>query len=278
MPSVSIIIPVYNRTAVFKRAVESVLAQTYRDFELIIVDDGSTIDVKKYLPIDPRIKFIKQKHRGVSAARNKGLKLAQGQYICFLDSDDRWLPKKLEKQLAYLRQHPEFVIAQTEEIWLRNGQRVNAMKKHAKEAGDIFERSLELCLVSPSAVIIKKELLNEVGFFDETLPACEDYDLWLRITAKYPVGLLKENLIEKYGGHADQLSHLYPVMDKFRVKSIRKLLRESALLPRQRGQALNVLAQKSRVIAQGAWKRKKFLTGIYYFLLSAHSSNRYALL
>lgn len=275
---ISIIIPVYNRTALLTRAVQSVLAQSYRNFELIIIDDGSDVDVSKYLPLDQRIMLVRQKHRGVSAARNRGIKLAKGEYLCFLDSDDYWLPEKLKKQLAYLQRHPEFSIAQTEEIWIRNGKRVNAMKKHAKSGGDIFERSLELCLISPSAVIIKKKLLDKVGLFDETLPACEDYDLWLRITAKQAVGLLSEPLIEKYGGHSDQLSRFYPIMDRFRVKSLRNLLRHGQLNNRQKKQAQAVLAQKSLVIAKGAWRRKKIFSSGYYFLIAMHSSNGRSLL
>lgn len=257
------IIPVYDRTLQLKAAVDSVLAQTFKDFEIFVIDDGSTVDIRSFVVTDPRVKIVRQKNRGVSAARNAGIKLAKGKYITLLDSDDTWLPEKLAKQVKYMEQHPELLISQTEDIWIRNDQRVNPHNKHQKKAGDIFVNSLELCLISPSAVIMRKELFDKVGLFDETLPACEDYDLWLRVTSRYPVGLLPEQLIIRYAGHSDQLSVRYWGMDRFRVKSLRKILNMN--ISREQIIAVKkVLFSKLCILTAGAAKRRHLFTCLYY--------------
>lgn len=256
-PEVSVMIPTFNRRNVLRRAVGSVLAQTFRDFELIVVDDGSTDGTQKIVgaycspksvaepvlnaldesalfvagntPLHAGVKhlqFIRQKHRGVSSARNAGIRRACAELIAFLDSDDEWLPEKLERQVQFFRDHPKSKIVQTEEIWIRNGRRVNPMKKHKKYGGRIFKHCLPLCIVSPSAVMMKRELFDEVGLFDESLPACEDYDLWLRIACRYPIDLIDEPLIIKYGGYADQLSRTIPTLDRYRIQSLVKILSE----------------------------------------------------
>jgi glycosyltransferase involved in cell wall biosynthesis len=238
-------------------AVESVLAQSFRALELIVIDDGSsdgTVDrLQKYAA---SLRLISQERRGVAAARNYGVRSAQGRYVAFLDSDDLWLSDKLEIQTAFMAQHPEIHICQTEEIWIRHGRRMNPKAKHQKPSGDIFRRSLELCLVSPSAVMMTRELFNGVGGFDETLPVCEDYDLWLRIAAEYRVGLIPMALVIKRGGHADQLSRSVWGMDRYRVQSLRNLLR-SGLRDEKREWALEALTRKVSVLRQGAQKRGK---------------------
>ncbi len=256
-PFVSVIIPVYNRYDFVRRAIDSVLSQTYRNFELIVVDDGSTDDTSRVKSdYGDRIRYVRHPdNRGVAAARNTGIREAAGEWIALLDSDDWWLPEKLEEQINYLLDHPQFPIAQTEEIWIRNGRRVNPRKIHEKEEGYIFPRSLQLCLISPSAVIIKRELLDEVGLFDESLPAAEDYDLWLRITYKYEVGLLRKPLIVKIGGHPDQLSRTTPVIDRYRIEAIRKILRAGVLDTEQRKLAIEELTKKCRIVKNGALKR-----------------------
>ena len=190
-PLVSVIIPTYNRGWIIKEAIDSVMVQDYRDFELIIVDDGSTDNTPDILnSYRGDIKVFRQENQGVSAARNRGLAAASGRFIAFLDSDDLWLPRKLRRQVDFFSSNPDACICQTEEIWIRNNMRVNPKKRHKKPRGMIFEPSLALCLVSPSAVMIRRSLFEEVGGFDETLPACEDYDLWLRISCRYPVYLI----------------------------------------------------------------------------------------
>ncbi len=253
--TISVVIATRNRAAKVVRAAASVLAQTVRPLEVIVVDDGSTDDSGERLAKLPGVTYVWRPAAGVSAARNFGAGAARGEWLAFLDSDDLWLPGKLAAQMRYHHRHPDIAASQTGEIWIRNGVRVNACKHHEKPSGDIFAPSLERCLVSPSAVMLRRRLFLEAGGFDEELPVCEDYDLWLRLGARIPFGLVDEPLVVKYGGHQDQLSRRYWGMDRFRVRSIDKLLTSAVLADGQRAAAVRVLAHKCAVLAGGARKR-----------------------
>ena len=268
-PLVSVIIPTYNRGWVLQEAVESVLAQDFDDFELIVVDDGSTDNTRDILASYADIIVLGQPNQGISAARNNGVTHARGALIAFLDSDDLWLPQKLMVQVEFFQQNPETLICQTQETWVRNGRRVNAGRRHQKQSGMFFERSLELCLVSPSAVMMKKAFFKEMGGFDESLPACEDYDLWLRINARHPIDLIDQPLIVKRGGHDDQLSSK-PGLDKYRISSIKKLLDGGDLSPAQKIAAIRVLMQKSRIYIEGCRKRGRMGEAEFYQDLVTH--------
>jgi len=253
---VSVIIPTFNRRDFVREAVASVLDQQRVDFELIVVDDGSTDGTEAALdPLVDRLRYIRQDNRGVSAARNAGAARARGEWLAFLDSDDLWLPDKLAVQLAYGAAHPDMRICQTGETWLRNGVRVNPCAHHRKPDGDVFVPSLRRCLVSPSAVMMRRDLFDAAGGFDESLPACEDYDLWLRIARTTPVALIDQPLVIKRGGHADQLSRRHWGMDRFRVRTLRKLLDDPTLDPLRRRAVQGVLAEKCAILAHGAAKR-----------------------
>jgi hypothetical protein len=206
-------------------------------------------------PIRDQLRLLSQTNRGVSAARNTGARVARGEWLAFLDSDDIWLPDKLCAQMAFVREHPETRICQTGEIWIRNGVRVNPCNHHRKPDGDVFLPGLRRCLVSPSAVMIRRDLFEAAGGFDESLPACEDYDLWLRLAWQTPVPLIDRPLVIKRGGHADQLSRRYWGMDRFRVRSLQRLLAEPALSATQREAVRAVLTEKCAILAQGATKR-----------------------
>ena len=268
-PTVSVIIPTYNRWPMVGEAIESVLAQSYRSWELIVVDDGSTDDTSERLALyGSKIKYISRQRSGVAAARNHGIASATGQYVAFLDSDDLWMPRKLEVQTAFMEQHPNVQICQTEEIWIRRGVRVNPKAKHAKPSGDIFRSSLDLCLVSPSAVMMSTPLFTESGGFDESFPVCEDYDLWLRISVHCSVPLIPVSLVVKRGGHSDQLSHSTWGMDRYRVLSLRKLLATGLRGPK-REWAIGALKRKISVLCQGARKRgKEYEATAYESILS----------
>ncbi len=263
-PLVSVIIPTFNRGWVLREAIDSVLAQDFKDFELIVVDDGSTDNTGPILDsYNQDLIVLRQSNRGVSAARNRGIAAAEGRLIAFFDSDDLWLPRKLSSQVDFFNSNPTAVINQTEEIWIRNGVRVNPKSRHHKFSGMIFERSLALCLVSPSAVMIKKNLFSKVGVFDESLPACEDYDLWLRISCQYPVHLIDTPLIMKRGGHADQLSKA-PGLDKFRIQALKKIIESGQLEPDSYRAAVRTLEEKCAIFAAGCRKRGKDAEAGYY--------------
>ena len=263
-PLVSVIIPTYNRGWVLREAIDSVLAQDFKDFELIVIDDGSTDDTDLILsPYQNHIIVHKQANQGVSSARNTGISLSSGTFIAFLDSDDLWLPDKLSVQIDFFVSNPDTAICQTEEVWIRNGVRVNPKKKHKKPSGMIFEPSLHLCLVSPSAVMLRRWIFEAAGMFDENLPACEDYDLWLRIGCKYPVYLIETPHTVKRGGHADQLS-ISPGLDQYRIQSLVKLLNAKMLSRNQAAAAVKVLREKCDIFANGCMKRGRIGDAEFY--------------
>ncbi len=264
LPTVSVILPTHNRAWCVKKAIDSVLCQDYPEIELIVVDDGSTDHTRELLSgYAGRLKIIEIPHSGVSAARNRGIEAAGGELISFIDSDDRWLPSKITRQVEFFCNNPEILICQTQETWIRKGRRVNPKKRHKKKEGWIFVDSLALCLISPSAVMMRRELFDIIGNFDESLPACEDYDLWLRTTSRFPVGLIEDPLVVKYGGHTDQLSAM-PGLDRFRIISIKNIL-ERILLPDTWAKAAaRTLCMKCDIYASGCEKRKKFGEASYY--------------
>ena len=258
MFTVSVIIPAYNRCQLLRRALLSVYKQTVQAEEIIVIDDGSTDGTEEMLGKEfPDVKYTFQENAGVSAARNLGIRQAKGEWLAFLDSDDEWLPEKLEKQLASLENNPEMRICHSDEIWKRDGVRVNAMNKHNKKGGWIFQHCLPLCAMSPSSIIIHRSIFAQVGLFDIALPACEDYDLWLRITARYPVLFIDQPLIVKYGGHDDQLSSKYWGMDRFRIVALEKILVEDCLAIEDQRAAALMLIKKVSIYLQGAKKRNK---------------------
>jgi glycosyltransferase involved in cell wall biosynthesis len=269
MAAVSVIIPTFNRAHKIARAVASVLYQTFADYETLVIDDGSEDTTSKALaPFLPHIQCITHsKNLGVSAARNTGIRASDSPLIAFLDSDDYWLPDKLATQVSFFSEHPEAVACQTEERWIRRGVRVNPMKKHFKPSGEIFEPCLKLCVVSPSAAVVKRSLLEEVGVFDEDFPVCEDYDLWLRISWKYPIWLIPEPLVIKEGGSPDQLSRSIEGMDRYRIRAIARLLGSGCLGERQTEAALKELHFKCRVYGNGCMRRGKKKEGEYYLNL-----------
>jgi glycosyltransferase involved in cell wall biosynthesis len=272
---VSVIIPTCNRARVLPRALDSVLQQTLAADEIIVIDDGSTDGTAELVRRRyPQVRLLQQRNRGVSAARNRGIEQAGCDWIALLDSDDRWLPTKLEAQCGLLQQHPGHRLCHTEEIWIRNGRRVNPMRKHRKSGGRIYSQCLPLCVISPSAALIRRSLLEESGLFDESLPACEDYDLWLRICAREPVLFVETPQIEKYGGHDDQLSRRHWGMDRFRIRALEKLLQSDLLTPAQRQETVATLLEKAAILEQGARKRGKLERADGYARLIARYGGR----
>ena len=255
---VSVIIPTFNRLSLISRAIDSVLKQTFKPFEIIVVDDGSSDNTSAFIKNNYKsVKLIKQKNLGVSKARNVGIKNSSGDWIALLDSDDEWKKNKLEVQTKSLSEYDYYSVCHTNEIWIRNGTRVNQKKRHQKYGGNIFDKCLDICRIYPSSIIFQKNIINEVGWFDENLSICEDYDLWLRITANFKILFIDKPLIIKYGGHSDQLSKSVNGIEAYRIKSLENLLSNTRLIKDYKRLAIEMLITKLRIYKKGLLKRQK---------------------
>ena len=255
--NISVVIPSYNRKDFLKRSIDSAINQTKKPLEIIVVDDGSTDGTETMIKSDyDFVKFIKQKNKGVSAARNIGIKVSIGEWICFLDSDDEWKKDKLEKQINAMKSNPGYKFFHSNEIWIKNGLRINQKKKHKKYGGDIFDKCLDMCRISPSSVMIDKTVFDEVGNFNEDLVVCEDYELWLRICDKYRVFFIDEPLIIKYGGHQGQLSYSIESIENHRIKALEYLILEN-LNRKNKRHAIQMLLSKLNIYLKGLVKRRK---------------------
>ncbi len=255
---ISVIVPTLNRRDLIKRALDSVCSQSYPLYETIVVDNGSTDDtVSMIFESYPAVKVLNEKRVGVSIARNAGIRSAKGDWFAFLDSDDAWHPKKIERQLnLYSSVEKDVRLIHTAEIWYKNGNFLNQKEKHRKSGGNIFEECVRLCCISPSSSLIRRDLFEDIGFFDEELPACEDYDFWLRVSSQEEVLFLDEPLTIKYGGHEDQLSKKYWGMDRFRVRALEKIISQGKLTDEQVRLVLKSLLERLDIIYEGAQKRK----------------------
>ncbi len=269
MPAISVIIPTYNRAEMLERAIDSVLMQSCQDFELLVIDDGSTDDTfAKIKSYEYPIIYIKQENKGAAAARNAGIKAAKAEFLAFLDSDDWFLQGKLALQLTAMRDNPEFLVSHTQEKWLRRGKHLNQKKRHRKEGGDLFGRCLELCVVGMSTIMARRQLFDLAGMFDESLPCCEDYELWLRVSARQPFLLVDKPLTVKEGGRPDQLSVQYRQgMDKFRIDSLRNLLKSGILSEKQMSLTKAELARKCLIYGNGCLKHGRHAEGEKYLAI-----------
>jgi glycosyltransferase involved in cell wall biosynthesis len=254
-PAISVIIPNYNRRHIIGRALDSVLLQTLPALEIIVVDDGSTDQSLEFIKNRyPSIRLLTQEHKGVSAARNLGIRASQGDWLALLDSDDAWFKEKLALQYKAVSQNNTYKIIHTNEIWMRDNSPLKQKKKHRKYGGHIYQHCLPLCAMSPSSIMIHRNVFDDIGFFDEELPVCEDYDLWLRICSRYPVLFLQQALITKHGGHDDQLSQQYWGMDRYRIRALAKILNTTNLNPADHQATVETMLKKIELFLKGAKK------------------------
>lgn len=262
----SVIIPTFNRKPFLKKAIDSVLDQNYQNFELIVVDDGSNDNTDKLISSykDKRLTCLRQNNTGVSSARNKGLKAAKGDFIAFLDSDDWWESNKLQRALDHISEFSDISIFHTEEVWFRKGKLLTQKQKHKKPSGEVYKNALPICCISISTVLIKKEVFSDIGTFDESFEACEDYDFWLRATAKYKVKLIPEYLTLKDGGRPDQLSSRIWGLDRFRIKALEKIINSGTLSKEYLEATIHELKKKCEIFASGCEKHQKLKEAEYY--------------
>jgi len=259
---ISIIITTYNRAYCLGEAIQSVLDQDYfvgypttNPFELLVIDNGSTDKTQELVKsFGKPVSYFFIEQKGVSVARNLGLSHSQEKYIAFLDSDDIWEKNKITSQMNVMKTLTHTMVCYTEEIWIRHGKFVNPKKKHKKYSGWIFDKVLPLCLLSLSSAMFRREVFETIGVFDERLPACEDYDLGIRLAHRYPFHLIPKPLIVKRGGHADQLSRQYWGMDRFRIKALEKALKLD-LTPDQERLVKEEIVKKCEILVNGFRKR-----------------------
>jgi glycosyltransferase involved in cell wall biosynthesis len=269
-------VPVFNRFKVTADAVASVLFQTFSDLELILVDDGSTAAMDSLtdrFSQDPRFRYIRIEHSGKPGhVRNKGAEFARGEYLAFLDSDDIWLPQKLQRQVEVLRRVNEGThdgrrvpLVHTREFWLRGEKLVSQKKQRHARRGNVFGDALQKCTIGPSTTLMEKRVFEELGGFRSDLEIAEDYEFWLRLTALYPVEYIEEPLIVKRAGHGPQLSQKYEQIEIFRLDALRGLVEdrwfarnadsEAAESPDTQNRAEEEYARKCRIYAEGCRKR-----------------------
>ena len=255
--SVSVIIPTYNRAKFLTRSIDSVLNQTHQA-HCIVVDDGSTDETHRILTsYKSKIDVLRlDQNKGVSHARNIGILHANSNWISFLDSDDQWHSNKLKNQLDFYKHHPYFSILQSQENWIRNDEKVNKKKHFNKVSGFIWDICLNRCMISPSSVLIKKDVFNSFDLFDESLPICEDYDLWLRLSRFLLVGLEDSFSLNKFAGHENQLSTSFEVMDRFRLIALKKALKNETH-PNFITKLQDLVSLKDQILTKGKLKRGK---------------------
>ena len=258
---ISVIMPAYNRVATLARAIDSVIAQSYKVTEIIVVDDGSSDATSEVAKVYPEVLLLRQTNMGVSSARNNGVMMAEGDWIAFLDSDDTWHPKKLAFQVAFHKKNAQSKVSYTDEVWIRDDREMPIPKKFHKPETTSFENALEYCNIAPSSVLIKKSLYEKFEGFDESLEVCEDYDLWLRILQEHTIDLIPKKLMIKYGGASDQLSTKFWGMDRFRVRSLEKIFDAMNL---KNPILIKTLIQKYELLYQGAIKHKKEDEAFHY--------------
>lgn len=264
---ISVIITTFQRNNLLTEAINSVLNQEFKDYELIIVDDGSSdTSIHEYSCINSKIRYIYSSNCGISTARNIGMQAARSDLIAFLDADDVWLPEKLLVQYDFFQKHPESKICYTDSVWIRHKKCVNPPRNYLPRGGWIWNELLSCCFMGASTVMLRRDLCNEIGFFDETLPVCEDYDFWLRIAQKHPIDFIDKALVKKRMGEWNQLSTAYWGMDRFRISSLEKILNSNCLNPEQIKKAKKAINEKSYILAKGCWKHKRYFYSTKYTL------------
>lgn len=269
-PLISVIIPAYNRKHLLLEALASVSAQTFDDMETIVADDGSTDGTFEAVRREfPGVRYVRSAHTGFPGrVRNTGAAEASGKYLAFLDSDDLWVPEKIELQMRVFEAHPETALCHTRELWLRNGKEVSQAGQIHKREGIIFSDSLRKCIIGPSTVVMEKTLFDMYGGFREDLEIAEDYELWLRITCSNPVAYSDSALTVKRAGIWDQLSERYGHIEYYRIQALKALVDRTFFPDGEQRLAERELSRKCSIYAAGCRKRGREEEALLYEALA----------
>lgn len=237
LPRVSVVIPTYNSAAMVKEAIESALAQSYSDFEIVVIDDGSTDDtegvVRQY---GDRVRYFKQENQGVSAARNAGIKHSSGEYVAFLDSDDLWLPEKLAEQIPLFDDDPKLGLVYSDWAVVSGNAMLQTsyLKDLPASSGYVFDELIQSGFILTSGVVLRRACVDDVGAFDKSLAIAQDYDLWLRISYRWKVQLVDKCLFTKRSCDGSLSSNLAKTAME-RIALFQKMLRDlPGMTPRSR--------------------------------------------
>lgn len=269
---ISVIIPVFNCEKYVSEAVESVLLQTYQDFEVIVVNDGSTDNTEEVLKAYfDRIIYIYQENKGIAAARNTGIRASKGKYLAFLDSDDIWEKDKLDGQVIFLNTNKEFDLVYEDYIPFNDKGLIrdhfSILKDFPRPSGNIFKPLILSTLFPTSTVIVKRDVLDDLGIFDESFKMGEDYELWLRIAGKYNIGYLKQRLVRvRY--HQKSITKVTKVFEKpWEIRAIEKAL---DIYPKEKKKIKNIDIRKRisgiyMYHGYGAFWEKRYAAARYHF-------------
>lgn len=227
MPIVSVVIPCFNHEKYIGECLDSVLNQTHSDFEVIVIDDGSTDGTPQIVrSYGSRVKYIWQKNKGPSSARNLGIRTSQAEFIAFQDADDIWLPEKLELQVEFLEENPDLAWVYSDMCTFNDQQilQTSWFSERPTQQGKVFEKLISNNFVPTITVIAKKSVILEVGGFDESLRSCEDKDLWLRLALKYPLGKL-DRVLAKRRFHSNNLCRDNQLLFSSEIEVMQKMKR-----------------------------------------------------
>jgi glycosyltransferase involved in cell wall biosynthesis len=207
MPKISVVIPAYNAMTYLPKTLESVLTQTFTDFEVLIINDGSSDTILNWSAsvTDPRVKLISQDNQGLSGARNTGIAQAKGEYIAFLDADDLWKPTKLEKQVRYFEDNPDVGLVHNWTILIDETDKPTGEQWNPHLEGNVWEQIIVINSVSSGAAIVRRCCFETVGVFARDLSGTADWDMWIRIAYRYPFAVVKEPLT-LYRQHSQNMS------------------------------------------------------------------------
>jgi len=264
MPKVSTIVPTYNYAHFLRDCVNSIIQQTYKDFEIVVIDDGSTDEtraiVESLIESNPgvQIRYIYQNNQGPAAARNHGIREAQGEYIAFCDADDVWAPEKLDKQLDLFEQDPELAMifsdmSQQVEDGCYEESYFHKRGINPEKFTNVYSKLIERNnFIIPTTVVLRRKILDDVGIFDERYRVGEDYELWLRIAKKYKIGYIDKPLVIRFS-HEGSISRTKDVYCRDNIRITKELLSRYEF------------SKKERFILRQRIKQNNYELGYHYF-------------